>query len=134
MESRIPLPTDNVYKFYSLFGILLIIFSLGSTVYVSSSTNELILDTAIEYHSLENDPARTSLEEAQYLVLKKKIDIAKSNKFFYMYFLGGVLGMGIILAWYGFKKWHREIQPVQDEIAKLTLLKLKKELGIDEDA
>jgi hypothetical protein len=29
---------------------------------------------------------------------------------------------------YGFFKWHREIQPVQDEIAKLQLEKLRIEV------
>ena len=29
MESKIPLPTDNIYKFYALFGLLLFIFAFG---------------------------------------------------------------------------------------------------------
>ncbi|CAC9601131.1 hypothetical protein [uncultured Gammaproteobacteria bacterium] len=35
---------------------------------------------------------------------------------------------------YGFKKWHTEIQPLQDEMARLSLKKLRREVGEDESA
>jgi hypothetical protein len=29
MENKIPIPTDNIFKFYALFGLLLCIFSIN---------------------------------------------------------------------------------------------------------
>ena len=35
---------------------------------------------------------------------------------------------------YGFKKWHTEVQPIQDEIARLNLKKLQREIGDEVEA
>jgi len=48
MESKIPLPTDNIYKFYALFGLLLFITSGLTVVWNSNTTNETI-------HSLQKN-------------------------------------------------------------------------------
>lgn len=32
MENKIPLPTDNIYKFYALFGLLLLVFTIGAAL------------------------------------------------------------------------------------------------------
>ena len=31
--------------------------------------------------------------------------------------------------YYGFRQWHTKVKPVQDEIAELTLKKLRAEVG-----
>lgn len=59
MESRVPLPTDNIFKFYALFGLLLTIFSAGSVLYVNKSTNDLAFEIAVEYETLKADPVRS---------------------------------------------------------------------------
>ncbi len=51
MESKIPIPTDNIYKFYALFGLVILISCIAAFLYVYSSTNELIFKKAIEYQS-----------------------------------------------------------------------------------
>lgn len=66
MENKIPLPTDSIYKFYALFGLLLFIFSIGSTIYVSRSTNELVFTSAIEFETLKVIEKPTSVEIARY--------------------------------------------------------------------
>ncbi len=53
MDSRIPLPTDNIFKLYALFGLLLLIFSIASALYVNKSTNDLIFETAVNYETLK---------------------------------------------------------------------------------
>jgi len=134
MENRIPLPTDNIYKFYALFGLLLAIFSAGATIYVNKSTNDLAFGITVEYETLKADPVRTVSQEARFQVLQKKLEIAKSNKNFYTICLGVIIGVGILMIGYGFKKWHTEVQPVQDEIARLSLQKLRQEVGEGESA
>ncbi|WP_321460055.1 hypothetical protein [Vibrio sp. NH-UV-68] len=131
MESRIPLPTDNIYKFYALFGLLLVIFGLGSIIYVNQSTNSLVYDVIIEYHTLKNIPveARTLVQEATFQVLDKKLDVAVRNKFIFLIAIGGMIAGGIYMLWYGFKTWHTKIQPMQDEMARLNIKKLKQEVG-----
>jgi len=134
MDNRIPLPTDNIFKFYALFGLLLVVFGIGSTLYVSKTTNDLVFEVAVEYETLKADPVRSVSQEARFQVLQKKLEIAKTNKNVLLSSLGLVIGVGIIMMGYGFKKWHTEIQPLQDEMARLSLKKLKREVGEDESA
>lgn len=129
MESRIPLPTDNIFKFYALFGLLLIIFGSGSILYVSKTTNDLIFESFVEYELLKADPARTFPQEARFQILKIKREVAKSDKKFLLNVIGGIIGIGICMVVYGFRKWHKEIQPIQDEMARLNLEKLRREVG-----
>lgn len=131
MESRIPLPTDNIYKFYALFGLLLAVFGVGATIYVNKSTNDLAFDVAVEYQILKAEPVRSVSDEARFQVLHKKLEIAASDKKFFLYGLGSVAGLGFMMMLYGFKKWHTEVQPIQDEIARLSIEKLKQEVGQD---
>lgn len=69
MENRVPLPADNVYKFYVLCGLFLTIFSIGAIIYVSQSTNGLVFDVVIEYETLKTDPVRSVVDEAQIALL-----------------------------------------------------------------
>lgn|SRR5690554_5526708 len=134
MENRVPLPTDNVYKFYALFGLLLTIFSIGAMLYVNQSTNDLIFDVAVEYETLKVDPVRSVADEARFKLLERKLEIAVLNKKTFLLCLAALFAGGGLMVFYGFKKWHTEVQPVQDEIAKLSLLKLRREIGKDGDA
>ena len=129
MESRIPLPTDNIYKFYAFFGLLLVIFSVGAVLYVSKSTNELAYTNAVEYSVLKADPLRSLPQETRFQLLERQLEIAKQNKKLFDTVLGGFIGIGLVMIFYGFKKWHLEIQPIQDEITRLNLKKLKQEVG-----
>lgn len=128
MKSNIPLPTDNIYKFYALFGLLLLIFSAGSTLYVSHSTNDLIFSSYIEYETFNAIEKPTAVEIAKRKGTEKRVEIALSDKEFFLRALGSLFAVAIIAMVYGFTKWHREIQPVQDETARLQLEKLKLEI------
>src|SRR5690554_5277720 len=134
MENRVPLPTDNIYKFYALFGLLLIIFSIGAMLYVNQSTNDLAFEVAVEYETLKADPMRSVADEARFTVLERKLEIAGRNKKTFMICLSVIIAAVRFMVWYVFKKWHAEVQPVQDEIARLNLVKLRRELGEDCDA
>lgn len=129
MKSNIPLPTDSIYKFYAMFGLLLLIFSAGSTLYVSHSTNDLIFSSAIEYETLKAIEKPTTVEIAKRVGIEKRIEIAIADRKFHINALGTIGGLAILLMVYGFAKWHRDIQPVQDETARLQLEKLRLEIA-----
>lgn len=129
MESRIPIPTDNIYKFYALFGLALFIFCIGAILYVNSSTNELVFSAVPEYESLESIEHPTALETAKKQFIEKRINVAVADRKFLEKAIGVILGISILLMIYGFRKWHLKVQPVQDETARLQLEKLRLEVG-----
>lgn len=140
MQSRIPLPTDNIYKFYALFGLLLIIFSCGAVIYVSQSTNETVFSTLVEVETLKEQKEPTPSVQVKIEALGKLLEVAKANKDFFNKSLGILIGLAVCIAFYGFYLWQTglqkvidETQKVQLEIAKLQLLKLQVELGQSED-
>lgn len=131
MESRIPLPTDNIYKFYALFGLLLAIFASGALLYVNQSTNNLIYEIAVEYEVLKHIPenARIIPEAVRFEVLNNKREIAKKDKAFFFICISVIMTIATCMVWYGFSRWQRVIQPMQDEITCLNIKKLKQDVG-----
>ncbi|HHF3121835.1 TPA: hypothetical protein ACPJ19_001902 [Vibrio diabolicus] len=131
MDSRIPLPTDNIYKFYALFGLLLFVFGVGSIIFVSQTANSQIYEIIVEYNSLKNIPTEvmTPNENYRFQLLDKKLDDAAFNKVVYPVFLSIVIVVGVLMMVYGFKVWHTVIQPEQNEITRLNIKKLKQEVG-----
>lgn len=129
MLERIPLPTDNIYKFYALFGLVLFIFSFSSVIYINKSTNELLLEAVIDHKTLDAIEKRTPNQEAIKGALERKVELVASNKKFFHYCISAISALSLYLMYYGFRHWHTKIQPVQDEIAELTLKKLRAEVG-----
>lgn len=128
MQDRIPLPTDNIYKFYALFGLLLFIFSAGALIYVVRSNNELIYQLHPELAALQQMDKPTAADVAKKSDIEKRLVVAHQDSQFYYTALGVIAGVGITLMVCGFWKWHRDVQPIQDEMAKLQLEKLRHEV------
>lgn len=134
MQDKISIPTDNIYKFYALFSLLLLIFTVSASIYVMSFTNELIFRNAVEMETLKQENPPTSPQLIRLAVLERQVEIAKSDRTTYWSALGLLLALSLYGIYYGFSKWHKEVQPVNDEmariqleIAKLQLAKLKSE-------
>ncbi|HOI52754.1 MAG TPA: hypothetical protein PLN02_10290 [Azonexus sp.] len=128
MENKIPLPTDSIYKFYALFGLLVFVFCVGATIYISRSTNDLIFTSSIEYETLKTIEKPTTVEVAKREGIEKRVEVALADKTFFLRALGVIAALGMLTMAYGFLKWHREIQPIQDETARLQLAKLRHEV------
>jgi len=128
MQSQIPLPTDNIYKFYALFGLLLFVFSFASIIYITSTTNELIFQTAVEIETINVISKPTDLDLAKKAVLEKRREIAVVDRKGFNFVLDGLAAGAVFLMFYGFRKWHKYVQPVQDEMAQLQLRKLRHEV------
>lgn len=129
MLGRIPLPTDNIYKFYALFGLVLFIFSCSSIIYINKSTNDFAFEAIIDHETLSAIEKRTPKQEATKVSLERKVELAAANKKFFLYGISAIMTLSLFLMIYGFHRWHKKIQPVQDEIAELTLKKLRAEVG-----
>ena len=141
MENRIPLPTDNIFKFYALFGLLLFIFSCSSTLYVTRSANDVVFSALPELESLKQIEKPTPAETVRIALLQRKLEITKSDKNFFVNSLGVFAGVAFLLMVVGFRKWHTGLQPVLDrtakvqlEIAELQLGKLQRELAAEQKA
>ncbi|MBI3440965.1 MAG: hypothetical protein HY052_04055 [Proteobacteria bacterium] len=129
MENRIPLPTDSLYKFCALFGILLFVFGFGTSIYITYSTNELLFKSDIEYESIRLLKDPTPVDIAKQRGIEKRVEVALSDKKFFLYSLGTIIAGALFLMIYGFSKWYRVTQPIQDETARLELEKLRKEVN-----
>lgn len=128
MESKIPLPTDNIYKFYALFGLMLLITSILGVVVISTSTNDKLYSLMKEYEAI---PGTKEEKEKSDLakVIEKRLEIQVSNKKLFLRVFGAAIGFAIMLSGYGFRQWHTKIQPKQDEYFELQLEKLRREVG-----
>ncbi|USX19119.1 hypothetical protein NHH82_25155 [Oxalobacteraceae bacterium OTU3REALA1] len=135
MESNISVPTDNVYKFYAISSLLVIIFSIGAVLYLNKTTNDLAFNSVVELEALKSASGPPGLDAKKKMVLERRLEIAVENKTLFLYSLGAISGIAIVGLIYGFAKWHKDLQPVIDEtakvqleIAKLQLEKMKREL------
>lgn len=129
MENRVPLPTDNIFKFYALFGLVLFIFSFASTLYNTRTTNEFMSSAFVELEELKAMPAPTKRDVARRDILLRQIEVTKQDKNFYKWACAVIGGIGTLGMVVGFTKWHREIQPMLDEISRLQLTKLRHEVS-----
>lgn len=134
---KIPLPTDNIYKFYALFGLLLFIFSIGASIALTKNTNDTVYKLYVELESLR---IPTIEEMAAYkdgvhptfvrkALLEKLIEVAKKDRTTIEILLTAVTVIGGLGVLYGFRKWHKEIQPIQDEMLQLQVEKLRREVA-----
>jgi len=135
MENRIPLPTDNIYKFYALFALFVFIACAAAIQYQTQKTNELIIATYVEQASISEKEKLTASDEARKLMLTKRLEVAISDKNYLRWFFSGIAGFAFWSSVYGFYRWHRHVQPTIDEaqriqidIAKLNLIKLQIEV------
>lgn len=121
MENRVPIPTDNIYKFYALFSLLLFVFSIGSSIYVTKNTNDELLKIAPDLIRLEQLSHPTIVDEENKKLLAKKMRVTISDKETFTWGLVLVAGLSILGMTYGFQKWHTVVQPRQDRLLELQI-------------
>ena len=128
MHSKIPIPTDNIYKFYALFGLFLFLFSGYLFIQIHHSFNDIGFSHFVEYEVLKDIKKPTKEQDARKAILERKLEIAIVNKKTFLRAVGVFMGIAICLMAYGFFRWHKVIQPIQDEIMKKQLEKLELEI------
>lgn len=121
MESRIPVPTDNIFKFYALFSLLLFVFSVGASIYVTKASNDEILNIAPELIRLENISHPSNLNDENRKLLEKKLKVTISDREAFTLALAVLSGLSVLGAAYGFRQWHKVVQPMQDRLLQLQI-------------
>lgn len=129
MTPSIPVPTDNIYKFSALFGLAIIV----SGIFSFAAMYSFSLNTKVKYAeavlALESKAVRTKLEDDTLAMTNRLIKVTQSNEENANYAIGGFIGVGILLSWFGWMRWYKVIQPRDDQIADLQKLKLEAEIA-----
>jgi hypothetical protein len=129
MTPSLPIPTDNIYKFACLFGLVLIVSSIFALVSVYTSS----LDRKIHYAEViipfKVKPQPTDTEKEYIKLYEQLIEVAKKNEKTASVCVGVVLGIGVILCYVGATKWYRIIQKRDDKLANLQIKKLEAEIA-----
>lgn len=128
MESRIPLPTDNIYKFYALFGFVLLIASMAAFLYLHKTTNELIFEAAIAVEEVATKEKPTSVDTKRKEMMEKRVAVAVEDRNLFNNILSAVISVALCLMAYGFWHWQMEVQPKQDRLLDLQIEKAEQDL------
>lgn len=124
MQPNVPVPTDNLYKFMALFGLVLIISAVFTAAYVHVNVNNKHFSYVdVYYGPSERDEA----DEAEFKRhIESQVDELKSSTTIAMYGVGAAIGLGGWLCFWGFHRWSI-IQPLHDELLELQVAKARKE-------
>lgn len=130
MQSRVPLPTDNIYKFYALFGLLLFLSCTYTFVNLQQSYNERAFKRHVELKTLQDLKELNATQSATKEILERQAKIDSSDKEFFLNSIAIFFSIAILLMFFGFHQWHTKIQPQQDEILKRSLDKVDIEIKL----
>src|SRR5690606_34726873 len=123
------IPTDNISKFFSLFGLALVVVS----VYAFVSTYNATLADKVRYsEAIIMLEAKTSLTKAEENVLKlnkRLLEVTIKNGETVNIAAGLLAGAGISICFLGLTSWYKRVQQYEDELAKLQIEKLKMEIA-----
>jgi hypothetical protein len=132
MENRIPLPTDNIYKFYALFGLFLFVFGWALAIHSNNTRNEFFFKSFVELEEIKAIPSPPTAIQVKQQMLEKKIELAIADKPFYLWGTAIIIVLGLFGMLYGFFFWHKHVQPLQDEFFALQKRKLELEVQVAE--
>ena|SRR5690554_5124056 len=125
MDPKIPVPTDNIYKFCATFGLVVMVVSLTLMFLNSRTANQVIFDSAKEYYDLRSseDPLIDEREK----LLDRQVKLAVDNREHGKWVLAVIFAIGFYSSCFGFYRWYTKVQPVHDEILELQRKKLELE-------
>lgn len=113
------LPTDNIFKFYALFGLMLIITSAFAFVNLINDTSSKNHELAIKVMEIEAKSNKSELENVLVDFYKQQGNTAVKNLDYYLKWVTYSMLIGIVLSIYGTFVWHFKVQRVDDEIREL---------------
>jgi hypothetical protein len=127
MQDRIPLPTDSIYKFCAMFGLLLIMFGFATVIYANDVANQKFANLYEEKARLESTKVLTEDKKVRKEIVVRFIELASEDKKLYKNASVFICVGGLILAFYGFNEW-RKIQPLHDKQLRLQVKLLEQQL------
>ena len=120
MNPSISVPTDNIYKFFALFGLVLVVSAyLGAIGFAVMRQNEVYDSYKDVIHSKED-----KWKEFQ----ANKIKAVSREMDTITHVAGWGIGIGVCVSAFGFYRWYRHVQPKHDRLVELQIQKLEKEL------
>jgi thiol:disulfide interchange protein len=126
MQPNVPVPTDNLYKFKALFGLVLLITALFCANAIGDRTSELRIRAAKEAAAL---PLKPTYRQLQYIEILERGATRSTWVTIGLAVLFGLSGgAGAIASIRGFKQWAK-IQPLHDELLRLQVEKARRELA-----
>ncbi|WP_415904574.1 hypothetical protein ACMXYW_14945 [Neptuniibacter sp. QD48_55] len=128
MTPGFSIPTDNIYKFYALLGLALVLSSMLSFVYVYDASRAKTLEWSEEIMILEQKEELSVSGEERKELLEALVKVEEENKNFYMYVLNLALGAGIGIALIGLIIWQFSVQPRSDRLIELQIKSLEMEI------
>lgn len=129
MLDRVPVPTDNIYKFIALFSLVALIFSAWQMLSITAAANEVALKIYPEIEELKSIDTRSRVQEAKLVILERQLEVVVEDRRTLTWVLTGIVAFACFGIIYGFGAWHYRVQPLVDahNRAQLELLLLQVE-------
>lgn len=128
MTHKTPIPTDNVYKFYALFGLALLFACVYGFISIYTSNLDSTFEIYQELEILKGEVQPTNAQKIRIEVLERQSELGPKNKDFYINVITIVSSFCVFLMAFGFYQWQYKIQPMQDELVARQLEKLELEI------
>lgn len=136
MKTPFTPPTDNLHKFVSVFGLILLLSS-GLLIYWAST----VTAAKLQHYGFEIMKAEETIAEmvsetslTQVNIHKKRIEINSQLKNFHysifrvqMIVASLLFFSGVHQIFFGFRNWRRKVQNYSDEYLKFEVEKIKLE-------
>lgn len=133
MTDRLPIPTDNIYKFYALFGMVVLLTSAIMFFVRHEHYRSTSFDNYMQIADLENKEEISARDKLEIESLVKMRETLKKDKDFELEVYTYAFSMGMFLSIVGFYFWHTKVQPRQDALIDLEIKRLRNELKADSD-
>lgn len=135
-------PTDNLYKFFAVFGLVFLVVSIGGFVLIHNSVMKTTMDhvqevltrlDSIEVPKDDLDKFAKAVAETIDAVFSLETELGSKINLAYAsfgYIPEGLLSIGVLgllMTTIGFSLWWFRVQRYQDAILRLEFLKATKE-------
>lgn len=121
METKLPFPTDNIYKFFAVGGLLTTLAGFIGGVWINERANERIAQDYSELAGIQGTHALTAEQAARKPLLQRKVEITVADRKAGVQVSLAFGSLGLLAMIYGFRKWHTEVQPMLDETTRVQL-------------
>lgn len=129
MNTSLPIPTDNIYKFTCFFGLALIVTAIFAFTSVYTASLEKKIKYSESVIQLEARTERTKAEGDLLELNRQLIKVARQNEKTANWVLLITCLAGTVLTVIGASMWLLVIQPRDDQIAALQIEKLRSEIA-----
>ncbi|WP_456296844.1 hypothetical protein M1D72_10485 [Vibrio sp. AK197] len=130
MNSSISAPTDNIAKFFAIFGLILLITTLTLSVYSYTNLKERAYSRYIELASLESIEKPTQKQLATIKVLNTQKETDTSDRMFTLKAAAVFLVISVFSIGFGFSFWGFMVQPQQNKLLSAQIRKTQLEAQI----